>query len=154
MSMRRHLRSLSPDSDVKPFSWIRYFLAIALALFAGIAFDMDFLVLKAVLQELPIISLHMQYTAKNMLENISWNFLCDGRTRNEGDIDKEAMRQIFFEVAAQFKEEREYIVQIDKETMRQIVFEVVAQFREAPESLKVPTYELNTKNGHELAEVD
>ncbi|KDR72088.1 hypothetical protein GALMADRAFT_253343 [Galerina marginata CBS 339.88] len=180
-----HLRSPSPDSDagyqpywycspspeaayqpsnyverLEPFSWIRYYvLAIALALFAGIAFDMGFPVLKAVLQELPIISLRAQYMAKGLFENISWNSLCDGRTQNERDIqiDKETIQQLVFEVAAQFKEEREYSIQIDKETMRQIIFEVAAaaaQFKEASESPEVPTYELNAKDGCELAEVD
>ncbi|KDR68819.1 hypothetical protein GALMADRAFT_256682, partial [Galerina marginata CBS 339.88] len=148
-----------PTTYVEPFSWTRYcFLVIALALFAGTAFDIGFPFLKAVLQELPITSLRAQYTAKYLFENISWNSLCDGRTRNVRDIqiDKETMRQLFFEVAAQFKEEtqeREYFIQIDKETMRQIVLEVAVQFKEDSESLEVPTYEFNTKNGHELAEV-
>ncbi|KDR79668.1 hypothetical protein GALMADRAFT_243737 [Galerina marginata CBS 339.88] len=86
----------------------------------------------------------------NYVEPFSWT-----RTRNERDIqiDKETMRQLVFEVAAQFKEEGEYFIQIDKETMRQIVFEVAAQFKEASESHKVPTYELNTKDGR-LGEVD
>ncbi|KDR77559.1 hypothetical protein GALMADRAFT_245715, partial [Galerina marginata CBS 339.88] len=68
-------------------------------------------------------------------------------------MDKETIRQLFFEVAAEFQEDREYIIRMDKETMQQIVFEVAMQFKEASESLKVPTFGLNAKNGHELAEV-